>query len=188
MADRQRILVADDDPDLLELLKMDLALQEYDVLIATNGNEALDVASKEKLGIAVAEKYSHDVKAFLESVTRTHDDPWDQFRAYLDFVVDIMHTQDRICAAGSVQSEINVVPPAMGKSMCSLVEFVIDWIADVIADGRKRGVMEFPGTAQNQAAMIFSAAQGAMQYGRAQGVKKSRSVMKQIAAGLKPKS
>ena len=144
-------------------------------------------ASKEKLGIAVAEKYTHDVKTLLESVTRTHDDPWDQFRAYMDFVVDIMHTQDRICAAGSVQSEINVVPAAMGKSMCSLVQFVIGWIANVIAEGRKLGVMEFPGTPENQAAMIFSAAQGAMQYGRAQGVKKSRSVMKQIADGLKPK-
>jgi len=37
MADRKRILVADDDPDLLDLLKMDLSFQGYEVLAAANG-------------------------------------------------------------------------------------------------------------------------------------------------------
>ena len=51
MADRKRILVADDDPDLLELLKMDLSYQNYEVLTATNGKEALDVVSNEKVDL-----------------------------------------------------------------------------------------------------------------------------------------
>jgi DNA-binding response OmpR family regulator len=49
MADRKhRILIADDDPDLLELLKMDLSFQEYDILTAVNGKEALEFATKEE--------------------------------------------------------------------------------------------------------------------------------------------
>ena len=36
MADKKRILVADDDPDLLDLLKMDLSFQGYEVLSAAN--------------------------------------------------------------------------------------------------------------------------------------------------------
>ena len=51
MADRKRILIADDDPDLLELLRMDLSYQEYDIYTAANGKEALDVAAKEKLDL-----------------------------------------------------------------------------------------------------------------------------------------
>ncbi len=46
MADRKRILIADDDPDLLELLKMDLSLQEYEIETATNGKDALEMATK----------------------------------------------------------------------------------------------------------------------------------------------
>lgn len=53
MADRKRILVADDDPDLLELLKMDLGFQGYEVLAAMNGKEALDIATKEKLDLVL---------------------------------------------------------------------------------------------------------------------------------------
>jgi DNA-binding response OmpR family regulator len=51
MADRKRILVADDDPDLLELLKMDLTYQGYTVLTASNGKDALQTAMGETLDL-----------------------------------------------------------------------------------------------------------------------------------------
>ena len=144
--------------------------------------------SKEGLGRAVAEKYNTDVKAALAEAQRRSDDPRVQLEGYVQFVLGIIKTHDRICAAGSVQSEINVVPKAMGQSMCSLVQYVIGWISTVIKNGRDRGVMDFPGTPDHQAAMIFAAAQGAMQYGRANGEKKAHQVMRQIMKGLKPRA
>ncbi len=54
MADpKKRILVADDDPDLLDLLKMDLDYQGYEVLSATNGKEALQTALNEQLDLVL---------------------------------------------------------------------------------------------------------------------------------------
>ncbi len=143
--------------------------------------------SKGELGRAVAEKYNADVRAALAVAKRKSDDPRVQLEGFVQFVLGIIKTHDRICAAGSVQSEINVVPEAMGKSMCSLVQYMIGWISEVIKNGRDLGVMDFPGKPDNQAAMIFSAAQGAMQYGRASGEKKARQVMQQIKRALKPR-
>ena len=51
MADRKRILVADDDPDLLDLLQMDLSHKGYDTMTAANGKDALQVAMAEKLDL-----------------------------------------------------------------------------------------------------------------------------------------
>ncbi|MBI4375501.1 MAG: response regulator [Elusimicrobia bacterium] len=51
MGDRKRILVADDDPDLLDLLKMDLSHQGYDILAAANGKDALQIAMAEQLDL-----------------------------------------------------------------------------------------------------------------------------------------
>lgn len=51
MADRKRILVVDDDPDLLDLLKMDLTQQGYEVITAANGKDALQAAMTEKLDL-----------------------------------------------------------------------------------------------------------------------------------------
>ncbi|MDP3542053.1 MAG: response regulator [Elusimicrobiota bacterium] len=54
MADiKKRILVADDDPDLLDLLMMDLAYQGYEVLSAVNGKDALQTALKEPLDLVL---------------------------------------------------------------------------------------------------------------------------------------
>ncbi len=53
MADKKRILVADDDPDLLDLLKMDLGFQGYEVLVAANGKDALQTAMSEQLDLVL---------------------------------------------------------------------------------------------------------------------------------------
>ncbi len=71
--------------------------------------------------------------------------------------------------------------------MGSLVQFFIGWIRDVIKRGRDLGVMEFPGSPDDQAALLFSAAQGAMQYGRANGPNKARRVLQQMKASLTPR-
>lgn len=44
----QRILVVDDEMDLLELIKMRLETNNYVVLTASDGQQALDKARKEK--------------------------------------------------------------------------------------------------------------------------------------------
>ena len=53
MADRKRILVADDDPDLLDLLKLDLSYQGYEILTAANGKDALQMAVSEKFDLVL---------------------------------------------------------------------------------------------------------------------------------------
>ncbi len=143
--------------------------------------------SKADLGLAVAEQYRADVEAALADAKRTSDDPRVQLDGYLQVVLEIIKTDDRICPAGSVQSDINVVPAAMGTAMCALAQDVIGWIAEVITAGRARGVMDFPGTPAHHAALIFSATQGAMQYGRANGTQKARQVVAQIKRTVAPR-
>ncbi|MFA6092478.1 MAG: response regulator [Elusimicrobiota bacterium] len=53
MENRKRILIADDDPDLLELLKMDLTFQGYEILTAVDGKEALALAQKESFDLVL---------------------------------------------------------------------------------------------------------------------------------------
>ena len=144
--------------------------------------------SKKDLGTAVADRYHEDVKALLNGAMAQHDDPWHQLNAYFAMVTEILRTGEKICAAGSLQAEVNVVPGDMAHGMASVVRFVVSWIADVLAAGRRRGVMEFPGLPQDQAATVFCAMQGGLQLGRAQGQEKLRIVIKQIGEAMKPRT
>jgi len=51
MADRKRVLVADDDVDLVDLLSMDLTHQGFDVLTASNGKEVLQILRDQKVDL-----------------------------------------------------------------------------------------------------------------------------------------
>lgn len=48
MAESRKILIADDEPDILEILKFNLREQGYEVLTASNGQEALEKAKSGK--------------------------------------------------------------------------------------------------------------------------------------------
>jgi DNA-binding response OmpR family regulator len=50
---RPLVLIADDDPDILELMSLTLAQDGYEVLQARNGEEALRIAAERTLHLAV---------------------------------------------------------------------------------------------------------------------------------------
>ncbi len=140
--------------------------------------------TKESLGLAVAKKYHQDVRECLLSAESRSDDPWKQFDGYIRMVYDIIKTKNRICAAGSVQSEFIIVPESMREEMAKLVRFVISWIARVIERGRKTRQMAFHGNPKSHATFIFTAVQGALQLGRAQGRKQFDIVISSVKQSL----
>ena len=53
MTIRPLVLIADDDPDILELVSLTLERDGYDVVRARNGEEALQIASERQVHLAV---------------------------------------------------------------------------------------------------------------------------------------
>ncbi len=143
--------------------------------------------SKESLGVAAAERYHEQIKSVLMRSTKQSDDPWKQFEGYLKMVDGIVETENRICAAGSVQADYKDVPESVRDEMAALISFIISWITGVIQAGRKQGTMDFPGESMDQAIYIFTAVQGAMQIGRAQGKSQFDRVIRQLRSNLKPR-
>ena len=50
---KRKILVVDDDPTMVKLINVNLKLNNYSVIEATSGEQALDVLSKESLDLVV---------------------------------------------------------------------------------------------------------------------------------------
>ena len=57
----------------------------------------------------------------------------------------VIETEERICAAGSIQADYKDVPASVRDEMAVLIRFIISWIAEVIETGRKQGTMDFSG-------------------------------------------
>ena len=142
--------------------------------------------TKEDLGVALAGHFRNEYKTRLTEITRLYDQPWDRFEAYVAMISDIMLSGDKICAAGVLQSEHNVVPERVRAGINTVMQYTRGWLAGVLIAGRSQGTMEFAGTPESQAALVAAALQGALQNARSEGPNLYRAVVGQIRAGMKP--
>ncbi|MBP2030252.1 CheY-like chemotaxis protein [Methanohalophilus levihalophilus] len=76
--DRLKILVVDDEPDIPDLIKLSLATEPYDFLVAYSGKEAVETATKELpdlllLDIMMPDMDGYEVVEKLKTVRETSD-------------------------------------------------------------------------------------------------------------------
>ena len=74
MVDRRKILVVDDDPTMVKLINVNLKLNNYAVIEAISGEQALDIVSKEPLDLVVLDIMMPGVDGW-EVLKRVRNDP-----------------------------------------------------------------------------------------------------------------
>ncbi len=143
--------------------------------------------TKGDLGKALAAKYRTSQKHALVEISQKYHRPWDRFDAYIAMTTEIIKSGNKICPLGSLQAEHNLISPDMQKEIISLCDYIQAWLTEVLAEGREKGVMTFPGTPEDQAALIHAAIQGALQNARAEGPKQFSAVIRQLKDSMKRK-
>ena len=143
--------------------------------------------TKEDLGKALAVKYRISQKNALEEISQKYHRPWDKLDAYIALTTEIVKSGNKICPLGSLQAEHNLISTDMQDELNGLCNFIQTWLAGVLADGRNKGVMAFPGTPEDQAALLHAAIQGALQNARAEGPRQFSIVIRQLKESMKGK-
>ena len=141
--------------------------------------------TKDDLGKALAVRYRSQYTETLEEITHKHKRPWDQLESYLAMVLEVMQSGTKICPSGALRAEHNVISKEMQQEITDICRAIQTWLAGVLSEGRKQGVMSYPGTPEDQAALIYSALQGALQNARADGPKQFTAVIRQLKASMK---
>lgn len=136
--------------------------------------------TKAELGLALIDHYIETMKSALENIDQKHCKPWDRLDAYFNWVSRIMLSGNKICPTGILQAEHNVISEKMRRKLKLRSQYLETWLASVLAEGQTEGTMTFPGQPEDQAVLIFSALQGALQQARAGGSEKFTTVVKQL--------
>ena len=73
----KRILIVDDDPDIVESVRFPLEKKGYEVLVARDGNQGISMAEKELPDLVILDMMMPKRSGFLvlETLRRTHDEP-----------------------------------------------------------------------------------------------------------------
>jgi TetR/AcrR family transcriptional repressor of nem operon len=123
--------------------------------------------SKEDLGVALIERIGAAMQRFAVELSESQRPPEDRLAAFFRVMRGLLDEGDKICVFGVLGAEFNALPPRMQTAYAQLLESQHKWLARVLERGRERGVFTFAGTPEEEALMVGSTVQGALQIARA---------------------
>jgi len=98
------------------------------------------------------------------------------FRLYLRF----LEAGQQVCLGGALETDFKTLPPEMQVETQEFASTFLVWMEGVLEEGREKRIFSFPGEAKDQAIVILSSLQGALQMTRAAGPSCLHLAMAQI--------
>jgi TetR/AcrR family transcriptional repressor of nem operon len=124
--------------------------------------------TKAALGKALITRYKASFLEALEDIDRRGGDALDKLRDYAEIYVAVLR-QERMCLCGMLAADFETLPKAMRMSVTDFFRANEEWLARVLEEGRRAGVLRFEGNPATTAAFLLSSLEGAMLVARSYG-------------------
>ena len=98
------------------------------------------------------------------------------FRSYLRF----LEAGQRVCLGGALETDFKTLPSEMQVQTQKFASEILAWMEGILGEGQEKHIFSFPGKAKDQAILILSSLQGALQMTRAVGPSCLHLAMAQI--------
>ena len=140
--------------------------------------------TKEDLGVALCERYTAMHNEAFGQLAEISD-PYKRLESLFQLGLQFAE-EGKICPIGALETEFNLLPEAIQANVEALASHHRTTVADILEEGRASGAIQFSGSAQDQATLVMSAVQGALQNVRAFGLGYYKTVAKQLLTSMKP--
>jgi TetR/AcrR family transcriptional repressor of nem operon len=141
---------------------------------------------KAELGQALIERYATRFATALAELDATAPDAAAKLRGYADLYTDVV-SADRMCLCGMLAAEHRTLPHPLQQAVCRFFASNTTWLTTVLEQGRADGSLAFTGTAEDTAAMVLGALEGALLITRLDGeVARFTATTERLLAGLAP--
>ncbi len=125
-------------------------------------------ATKAELGIALLTSYSAQLDDELQRISALPVKADVKLAAYAD-IFRASLSAERMCMAGMLASEWLTLDTAMLPSLKRFFECNVEWLTEVLAEGKSQKLFFLSGSAADHARILLSALQGALLIARATG-------------------
>jgi len=142
-------------------------------------------ASKEALVTALFQGYRATFVAWASAADAADERALTMLRRLLEWQA-AEALGERVGPLGVAGVEYASLPSAACAEAEGLSDALIDWLTATLEHGRDSGALAFAGAASDQARLIISASQGALQLARVNGAGEYRRVGRAILNNLRP--
>lgn len=156
----------------------EILLKETETLLRTRGYAAFSYAdlaekvgirkasihhhfpTKEALGAALIDSYLDDFRAALTAILERETAATDRLARYTEFFVSSMEG-GMMPLCGALSAEAFVLPQSLQERVKGFFELHLDWLSQVIRDGKKAGELKAELKPRQTATLILSTLEGA---------------------------
>ena len=136
--------------------------------------------SKADLGVAVIQRARERFAKWTEDQSRAAKTPGERLEAFFGRYLSFLEAGQQVCLGGALETDFKTLPPTMQLETKKFASDILGWMEGVLREGKEQHIFVFPGEAKDQAILILSSLQGALQMTRAVGTSCLHSAMAQI--------
>jgi AcrR family transcriptional regulator len=136
--------------------------------------------SKADLGVAVIQRARERFANWTRDQRIGSKTPAERLEAFFRRYLNYLEAGQQICLGGALETDFKTLPSTMQVETQKLASDILAWMVEILVEGQEKHTFAFPGKAKDQAILILSCLQGALQMTRAAGTSCLHSAMAQI--------
>ena len=136
--------------------------------------------AKTDLGVAIIQRATKRFErwaGYIDGKDLPYSKKLDEF--FLLFKRFVKQNQ-QICLGGALETDFKTLPEEMQEETRLFISGTLSWLENFLAQGRKKGDFNFPGTAKDQALLMIACVQGVIQIVRVTTPSSFDEAVKQI--------
>jgi TetR/AcrR family transcriptional regulator, transcriptional repressor for nem operon len=136
--------------------------------------------SKADLGVAIIQRARERFAKWSQDQRMAAEAPAERLEAFFRRYLGFLEAGQQVCLGGALETDFKTLPSTMQVETRKFVADILVWMEGVLGEGQKKHIFAFPGKAKDQAILILSSLQGALQMTRAVGPSCLHLAMAQI--------
>src|SRR5512136_2484615 len=125
--------------------------------------------TKSDLGIAVIQRAKERFTGWTRGERMAGRSAAEKLEAFFRLYLKFMEAGQQVCLGGALETDFKTLPTEMQAETQKFASTFLVWMEGVLEEGRGKRIFSFPGEAKDQAILILSSLQGALQMTRAAG-------------------
>jgi AcrR family transcriptional regulator len=140
--------------------------------------------TKADLGVATVKDHIEKMEEFKAGLK--NESPQVKLETALS-IYSRLSADNKVCIIGSLATDLNTVDDKIKAELKILVKMMLNWLADVLEEGKEQGVFYFDTPPATKALMIFTSIMAIVQLSRLTTEADIEIVKESIIEDLKPK-
>lgn len=136
--------------------------------------------TKADLGVAIIQRTRERFSTWAQSPKTLRKAPAEKLESFFRIYSRFLEAGQQVCLGGALETDFKTLPSRMQSETKKFAADFLGWLEGVLEEGRAKQIFSFPGEARDQAILVLSSLQGALQMTRAAGPSCLHLAMAQI--------